>query len=134
MSGMKDKRTQDLQEFFTDPTDRRLAEILSPLRETVVPDEGFSLRVRRALPRRDISLWVILLAVLPGGCAAVGIVGWQQTLEFFGAFRDFFVSMFDMRQPSRMSWISVAAFVVVLGFVLYAFLDTDAYQSQPGWD
>ena len=54
MSGMKDKRTQDLQEFFTDPTDRRLAELLSPLRETVVPDEGFSLRVRRALPRRDI--------------------------------------------------------------------------------
>ena len=64
----------------------------------------------------------------------MGIVGWQQTLEFFGAFRDFFVSMFDMRQPSRMSWISVAAFVVVLGFVLYAFLDTDDYQSQPGWD
>ena len=134
MSGMKDKRTQDLQEFFTDPTDRRLAEILSPLRETVVPDEGFSLRVRRALPRRDISLWVILLAVLAGGCVAVGIVGWQQTLEFFGAFRDFFVWIFDMRQPSRMSWISVAAFVVVLGFVLYAFLDTDDYQSQPGWD
>ena len=134
MSGMKDKRTQDLQKFFTDPTDRRLAELLSPLRETVVPDEGFSLRVRQALPRRDISLWVILLAVLAGGCVAVGIVGWQQALEFFGAFRDVFVSIFDMRQPSRMSWISVTAFVVVLGFVLYAFLDTDDYQSQPGWD
>lgn len=134
MSGMKDKRTQDLQEFFTDPTDRRLAEIFSPLRRRSSRTKAFRFGWRQALPRRDISLWVILLAVLAGGCAAVGIVGWQQTLEFFGAFRDFFVSMFDMRQPSRMSWISVAAFVVVLGFVLYAFLDTDDYQSQPGWD
>lgn len=126
MNGMK---TKDEKDLFRDDIDRMLAERLSPLRETAVPDDGFSQKVMDALPRRDISLWVILLAVGAGLAVAIGIMGWQQAVEFYRAFVDFFTSLFQREVPSMTSQVSFVAVLAVLGFAFYAFLDTDDYQN-----
>lgn len=127
---MKDRKTKkDESAVFCDPLDRLLAEKLAPLRETVVADEGFSLRVRRSLPRRDVSLWVVFAAIAGGVGAAVGVIGWSGCLELFQAFTAFFADLRQMQVPSAMSLTSVAAVAAVLGFALYAVLDTDDYQG-----
>lgn len=126
---MKDMKTKDKPAEFADPTDRMLAERLAPLRETVIADEGFSLRVRRSLPRRDVSLWVVFAAIAGGVGATVGVIGWAGCLELFQAFAAFFADLRQMHMPSAMSLISVAAITAVLGFAMYAMLDTDDYQG-----
>lgn len=111
-------------DFFTAPEDRQLAQWLAPLRDAPVPDDGFSDRVMAALPRRDMSLWVILVAVLAGLAAAVGIMGVGQTVDLYHAFIGFFTALMGGEMPSVMSLTSVAAVVTVLVFVFYSLLDT----------
>lgn len=125
---MKDMKTKE-KDIFQDDTDRMLAQALSPLRETVVPDEGFSARVMGTLPRRDISLWVIMAAILAGAGLAVWIMGWEQATALYHSFIGFFTSLADKKIPSLMSQVSVVAVLAVLGFAFYAFLDTDDYQN-----
>lgn len=118
--------TDKVQEadFFTAPEDRQLAQWLAPLRDAPVPDDGFPDRVMAALPRRDMSLWVILAAVLAGLAAAVGIMGVGQMVDLYHAFIGFFIALMGGEMPSVMSLTSVAAVVTVLGFVFYSLLDT----------
>lgn len=126
---MKNRKTKDESALFGDPSDRLLAEKLAPLRETVVADEGFSLRVRRSLPRRDVSLWVIFAAIVGGVGAAVGVIGWSGCQELYQTFTAFFSDLQQRQMPSAMSLTSVAAVAAVLVFALYAVLDTDDYQG-----
>ena len=115
------------QEVFTDATDKMLAERLAALAGTKVEDDGFSGRVMRSLPRRDVSLWVVLAAVFGGLAAAVGVMGWEGFEVFIQQASEFFVSVFRHEMPSAVSWFSVMAVAAALGFVFYALLDTDDY-------
>lgn len=115
------------QEVFTDATDKMLAERLAALAGTKVEDDGFSRRVMQSLPRRDVSLWVVLAAVFGGLVAAVGVMGWDGFEVFIQQASVFFVSVFRHEMPSAVSWLSVMAVAAALGFVFYALLDTDDY-------
>lgn len=115
--------------MFSDPMDREIAGLFAPLRETVVPDDGFSERVMATIPRRDISLWVVWIASLAGIGAAVAITGTDKLIMLYRFLVDFFLSVGAMEMPSGMSMAVFVSVVAVIGFIFYALLDTDDYQT-----
>lgn len=126
------KKTDSTKDLFTDPLDREIAGLFTPLRETVVPDDGFSSRVMATIPRRDVSLWVVWIASLAGIGAAVAITGTDKLMMLYRFLEDFFLSVGAMEVPSGMSLAVFVSVLAVIGFIFYALLDTDDYQTAGG--
>lgn len=123
------KRTDRTKDLFSDPLDRDIAGLFGPLRETVIPDDGFSSRVMAAVPRRDVSLWVVWFASLAGIGAAVAITGTDKLVLLYRWLVDFFLSVGAMEMPSGMSMAVFVSVLAAIGFIFYALLDTDDYQA-----
>lgn len=123
------KRNDRTKDLFSDPQDRRIAELFAPLLGMDVPDDGFSERVMDTIPRRDISLWVVWTASLAGIGAALAITGTDKLLMLYRWLVDFFLSVGAMEMPSGMSMAVFVSVVAVIGFIFYALLDTDDYQT-----
>lgn len=120
--------------YTLDAMDAQLRELLSPLREEVTAqmdadEDVFTEKVMAKIPRRDISLWVVLSFTLLGVGVVYLVMGYEATLRFYYSLMDFFTSIGTMQVPTMSSVISVVSLVVTVVFIGYALLNTDDYQT-----
>ena len=122
------------QRYIPDEMDSQFAELFYPLREeinayTESSVDDFTSEVMKNVPRRDISLWIIMAFTLMGVGVVYLVMGYEATVSFYYSLMDFFTSIGAMQMPSVSSFVSVAALILTMGLVGYGLLNTSDYQT-----